>query len=214
MGPVIETFLPDPTPAIGVAENIDPGPDSGLPAARIQRAVVPYSGAYSKNVMYGVRGKARLRWRPFIREESREKMRALILLLKPREQWPQRKTYIDIHVQKPHHKGDAINVLDLICDAVKRAIGIDDRWFAIRRLDWEIVKDNPTIHVQVIQYGDEVQKVCSGCGRIRDLSMFAARKTTSKHYSALPSGRRSSHGTYCRSCKPPSALKSGVTNFA
>ena len=51
------------------------------------------------------------------------------------------KTWVSIFVQKPNHKSDAINTVDTICDAIKKAIGVDDRWFCIERVDWEIKKE-------------------------------------------------------------------------
>ena len=48
-----------------------------------------------------------------------------------------RKVWLVIEVVMPHHRGDAINVLDWVADAVAAAIGVDDRWFAVI-LDWVI----------------------------------------------------------------------------
>jgi hypothetical protein len=60
------------------------------------------------------------------------------------------KVYLDILVQKPDMRDDAINVLDLFADAIKDAIGVDDRWFSIRRLDWEI-KRGGNIYLTISQ---------------------------------------------------------------
>jgi len=51
------------------------------------------------------------------------------------------KIYISIYAELDSHRGDALNFVDTICDAVKEAILIDDRWFAIKSLDWEIKKN-------------------------------------------------------------------------
>ncbi len=88
----------------------------------------------------------------------------------------QNKIWLDILVQKPNHKGDAINVIDGLCDALKHAIGIDDRWFAIRRLDWEIVKENPFIYIGVGQADCTNSQVCSLCGRILPFTEFTKAK--------------------------------------
>ena len=82
------------------------------------------------------------------------------------------KVWLDVLVQKPNHKGDAVNVLDLVCDAIKEAIGVDDRWFAIRRLDWEIVKDNPRLVLGVSQDSDVDSQLCSYCGQIKPFAAF------------------------------------------
>lgn len=63
-------------------------------------------------------------------------------------------------------------MLDVICDAVKVGIGVDDRWFCVRRLDWAIVKLNPTITVGVSQSVTEHHRACHLCGAIRPLSSF------------------------------------------
>lgn len=85
------------------------------------------------------------------------------------------KVWIDILVQKPNMKGDAINLIDSICDAVKLAIGIDDRWFSIRKLDWEIVKVDPKIYVGIGQSIQETHFICSFCGRAQGLSKKAGK---------------------------------------
>jgi hypothetical protein len=76
------------------------------------------------------------------------------------------KVWIDILVQKPNHKGDA----------VKDTLPVDDRWFCIRRLDWEIVKDNPRLFVGIGQESDENCQVCSCCGQIKPFLEFNRRK--------------------------------------
>ena len=76
----------------------------------------------------------------------------------------QNKVWIDILAQKPNHKGDAINVVDLVCDAIQEGCGVDDRWFCIRHLDWEIVKSNPRLFIGIGQASDVPVQVCSSCG--------------------------------------------------
>lgn len=89
------------------------------------------------------------------------------------------KVWIDILVQKPNHRGDAINVVDLVCDAVKDAVPVDDRWFCIRRLDWEIVKDDPQLIIGIGQETTEDAQVCSFCGQIKPLDAFNKDKRQS-----------------------------------
>lgn len=84
----------------------------------------------------------------------------------------QNRVWLDILVQKPNQRGDAVNFVDLICDAAKSAIGIDDRWFSIRRLDWQIVKDDPKIYIGIGQEDVPAVQACSSCGRLLPFSEF------------------------------------------
>jgi len=52
---------------------------------------------------------------------------------------PTRKIWVALMVEKTTPRSDAINVIDLVCDGVKKAIEVDDRWFALYRVDWRIV---------------------------------------------------------------------------
>ena len=99
------------------------------------------------------------------------------------------KVWLDILIQKTSHQGDAINMLDGIADAVKSSIGIDDNWFCIRQLDWQIVKDNPMIVIGISQDVREHHQVCSYCGMILPLEHFGKRKHG-------PMG----HARVCKSC--------------
>lgn len=62
--------------------------------------------------------------------------------------------WIRFHVTVPDWTGDAVNVIDLACDAARRAVGIDDNRFAIHGLSVEKDKINPTIRVWVGQSSD------------------------------------------------------------
>ena len=86
------------------------------------------------------------------------------------------KVWLDILVQKPNHRGDAVNVVDLVCDAVKVGIGVDDRWFSIRRLDWEVVKTDPKIFIGIGQEDVCEQRICSLCGQSRPTSAFPSHR--------------------------------------
>jgi hypothetical protein len=66
------------------------------------------------------------------------------------EPWPKKtKTWIDVVVQKPDNRSDAHNCVDVLFDGIRDGIGVDDRWFAIGVLDWEVQPMNPNIYVQV-----------------------------------------------------------------
>ena len=51
----------------------------------------------------------------------------------------------------PNHRGDAINCMDLVADAVEIATGLDDRWYGISGLTWEKRPDRPEMHVWIGQ---------------------------------------------------------------
>lgn len=100
---------------------------------------VPFSYSASKNHIWSYAGRGHV----FKRQESRAMEDEIIFLLKNALRGKKvfkNKVWLDIYVQKPNHRGDAINVVDLVADAVKKAIEIDDRWFSIRRVDWQIVR--------------------------------------------------------------------------
>ncbi len=136
----------------------------------LHRVAIPFSWSGSKNHIY-----ARGRKAVYLREGARAFRTQLATMIKAsirNNPIVQNKVWIDILVQKPNQKGDAINFLDLICDAVKDAIGVDDRWYCIRRLDWQIVKNDPKIFVGIGQEAVEASQVCSHCGRILPLASF------------------------------------------
>jgi len=111
--------------------------------------------------------------------------------------------WLDIFVQKPDHKGDAVNVVDLVCDAAKDATGVDDRWYSILRLDWEIRKTDPMLWVRVGQESSEPMRVCALCGEPRTFDVFMG-------------AGRTHMGRECRDCRRVSMRaprKDGVVFF-
>lgn len=101
----------------------------------------------------------------------------------------QAKLWLDIFVQKPDNKSDAVNVVDLVCDAVKDATHLDDRWYSIRRLDWEVVKVDPVVFIGIGQDTREPVQICSDCGRMLTYEHFRKNSRT-------PNGI----GRECREC--------------
>ena len=153
------------------------------------RAAVPFSYAASKNHIYALRKTGHVA----LRREARQMRHAISSALRPGLHCmpiKHNKVWVDIFVQKPNHKGDAVNVVDLVCDAVKDAVGVDDRWFSIRRLDWEIVKDKPRLFVGVGQDSDVDCQICSYCGQIKPFSEFNRHK-----------GNPLGIGRKCRECR-------------
>lgn len=149
----------------------------------IVRFMVPFSYAASKNSLYGRNGDPKKRKQNyiFIRKEAKDYRDAIALLAKDALRdikVKHSKIWIGIFVEKSHHRGDAINVVDLICDALKLAIPVDDRWYSIRRLDWSINRHDPHLFIEIAQErGATDSKVCRFCGEIRPLTDF----TNSKH---------------------------------
>jgi ribosomal protein L37E len=139
--------------------------------AWVVRVAIPFDPAFSKNRVYSNNGKGHVS----LRDEARRARESLMWTLKEAlrgVQIAQRKTWLDIFVQKPHHLGDAINFIDNVCDAVKDSIGVDDRWFSIRMLDWEIVYENPRIFVGIGQESNVATRICSTCGQPRTFEEF------------------------------------------
>lgn len=138
------------------------------------RLAAPFTYATSKNHIYALRRSGHVA----LRRESAHAKAAISQRI--REAFRGRrvahnKVWIDLLVQKPDHRGDAINVVDLVCDAIKDAIGVDDRWFCIRRLDWEIAKSDPMLYIGIGQESEHDAQVCSHCGVIKPLIAFTRR---------------------------------------
>ena len=141
----------------------------------LSRVCIPFSYAASKNHIYTLRARGHVA----LRQEGKE-LRALlaskISASIKNQAIRNNKLWIDIFVQKSDHKGDAVNVIDLVCDAIKDAVPLDDRWYCIRGLDWQIVKENPRIYVGIGQEAVDNVHVCSSCGRLLPLEMFWRNK--------------------------------------
>jgi hypothetical protein len=155
----------------------------------LARISVAFSYAASKNHIYAMRRSGHVA----LRKESRAMRDEITLLMRSaigKHRVAHNKVWLDILVQKPNHRGDAINVVDLVCDGLKECMPVDDRWFCIRRLDWQIVKDDPRLYIGVGQDTDEDAQVCSYCGQIKPLSAFNRAK-----------GRPLGVGRECKECR-------------
>ena len=170
------------------AESLSWDAASSVDLSWLVRASVPLSYASSKNAVWRY-----ARGHVFARRESASWKDALALKLKValngRRAVPN-KVWLDIFVQKSNHRGDAVNVVDSVCDAVKTVLGVDDRWYSIRRLDWQIVKHEPMIYVGVGQESDAVVQACSVCGALLPLEHFASNK-----------GNANGRSRECRGCR-------------
>lgn len=140
---------------------------------------VPFSYAASKNHLYTARATGHVALRREARA-MRDGLTAAVAKSLEGVNVVHNKLWLDILVQKPNHRGDAVNVVDLVCDAVKRAVPVDDRWFCIARVDWEIVKESPRLYVGLAQEAVENAQVCSSCGLIKPWTDFG-KKVSNLH---------------------------------
>jgi hypothetical protein len=155
------------------------------------RIKIPYNTALSKNALFGFGNR-----RVYMKETGKKIKEEIFYLIKSEVNkqnivFVPDKIWVGILVQKPSMNGiDPINVIDLICDAIKEAIGVDDKWFSIRLLDWQIKKENPQIIIEIGQSSDNIpKKTCRYCGRIVPLDNMVKNKTSKDGYS-----------TQCKDC--------------
>ena len=64
--------------------------------------------------------------------------------------FPKQKTWIIMRVMKQNHRGDAINFIEGVCDAIKRTVNFDDNYFSVI-CDWEIDKADPRLEIYIFQ---------------------------------------------------------------
>lgn len=162
------------TEAKGIGESYSPDPELSW----IVRVAMPFSYAASKNSVWGFSTKGHV-WK---RREGNAYRGQLTTLIRSQIasggiKVKQARLWVDVLVQKSNHKGDAVNVVDLVCDAIKDAIDLDDRWYSIRRLDWQIIKHDPQLFVGIGQEVTEDLQACSTCGRLLTYDKFGRNKS-------------------------------------
>lgn len=141
------------------------------PASWRITAAMPYDSAMSKNALYG-RGRS---GQVFIRTKSARRSSELEFILRLEMRRLDIKPANDlvhllIDVDKDEMRSDAINVLDVVADAVKKAIGIDDRWFSAE-VRWRIVRSKPMLRVTVSQTRYDLRH-CSACMKTLSVENF------------------------------------------
>jgi hypothetical protein len=123
---------------------------------------LPFSSYLSKN-QYGF---SRFRGGHFTLQETKDLQGQIAWLIKMQHPVIHKgKVWVDIFVEKPTRSGDAVNYVDRICDAIQTAIGTNDNWYSLRRVDWRVVKRNPQIYIGIGQAEQEPMSTCSACGR-------------------------------------------------
>lgn len=161
--------------------------------AWVARVAVPFTYAVSKNARWRIGKGGKRGGHIYMRQEATRASDGLILALKAvltGKLVRQNKLWIDLLVEKPNHKGDAVNVVDTVCDALKKAITLDDRWYCLRSVDWQVVRHAPRLLISVGQEDVPDAQVCSVCGDIKPLTEFGKNRSN-----------KSGHGRECRSCK-------------
>lgn len=143
----------------------------------LARTSVPFSWRGSKNAVWSTNSRGHV----YARREANDVRKAIAFAVARAVQGRRiahNKLWVDLLIQKTSHKGDAINFVDLVCDGIKDALPLDDRWYAIRRLDWQIVKVEPRIFIGIGQESDEDMNACSACGRIQPLAAYGKKSGT------------------------------------
>ncbi len=154
-----------------------------------RRIEMPFSYAASKNHIFTTTRTGHT----FLRDEARYYRAELSCLIRESvadQRVYQNKLWLDIFVQKINHRGDAANFVDLICDAVKDAIPLDDRWYSIRTLDWQVCKHDPMIFVGLGQEAETDVQACSTCGRMLTFDAFQKNRAMANGVTRV-----------CRSCQ-------------
>lgn len=99
------------------------------------------------------------------------------------------KLLVRIFVVRDSMRGDVANVADLVLDACKDALDLDDRWYSVG-VDWTMnTRLKPFMAVTISQMEDRGVSCCIACGEYKSHSGFAP-------YKAGPFG----HKWTCRAC--------------
>jgi len=112
---------------------------------------IPFDSNILKNKTFGV-----VRGRIYVHNHSK-KIKKVIedvcrrACVEKNVAFAKQKIWLKVMVEKPDMRSYAINVIDVLCDGIKKGIGVDDRWFAIKELDFKINKENPRILFEVSQ---------------------------------------------------------------
>jgi hypothetical protein len=109
-----------------------------------------YSSALSKNARLAKSFRGRIYIRPEAKAAEKQLSKELTEALKNVKMY-QNRVYLDLMIYKPRNTIDAINMLDAVADVLKTVIGVDDKWYGIKSIDWELDKLNPRIVLKLYQ---------------------------------------------------------------
>ena len=137
-------------------------------------ASVPFDWKWSKNRMWVARAGTYARR---LADHARARRDSLVFVLRAAlrgRRVANNVLWVNLRVEIPDHRGDAVNCLDLALDAIEIATGLNDRWYSIAGLDWAVVKDHqPQLTISIGQTEAEDVQVCGGrCGEILPLERF------------------------------------------
>lgn len=157
------------------------------------RIAIPFDPAITKNSFFRTRSGIA------VKKNTKNVMQDIeVVIRSAKHKFYLGKVWLEIFVERPNMAGDSINTMDIIADAVKRAIGIDDRYFALSGLDWKIVKENPRIFITIKQTISEDHEFCSACGQEQPLTEFTERVRERKL------ARQRTSQKFCASCRSAS----------
>ncbi len=132
---------------------------------------VPFNPSMSKNKVWA-HGSGRTYIPPDVRK-VRDDITWLVKAAMRGQKAHKGKLWLGIFVQKHKHTFDAINVLDLVADAVKDALGLDDNSYSLLFLDWEIAKERPQVAIYIGQAIRTDHFMCTACGVSTDVKHLA-----------------------------------------
>ena len=90
---------------------------------------IPYTPELSKNRKTGFARGHYFTRKPH--KDAIESLRQIIWGLSQGKKWKKDKVWLEIYFQKDRMNSDVANYVDACADAVKEAIGVDDRYFSI-----------------------------------------------------------------------------------
>lgn len=150
---------------------------------------VPFDWRWSKNRMWISRGRGASKALAAHARQRKDALATMLRLELGSRRIAHNRLWVSIHSELPNHRGDSINCIDLACDAIQQATGLDDRWYQIGGVTWEIVKHRqPRLHIWIGQESIEDVISCSSCGQLLPLDLFHAARN------------KLGHGSTCKKC--------------
>lgn len=133
------------------------------------RFTLPYDwDGLSKNRRYG---RARAQGRTYLNPAARAMHVQIVEAVTGSGPWVTGPLHLDIHVVRPDKRGDPINCLQAISDAVQEGIGVDDRWYSAN-ISWSLDRENPRVEVALSQVVTEEHNICSRCAELLPATAF------------------------------------------
>lgn len=131
------------------------------PLAWTASCEVPYDGGFTKNRIYRNAGRG-MRVMTRAAKARRAEVATAVRLSLGRKEVEQAKLWVVIDVGKTEHVTDCVNVLDLVCDAIEDATGLDDRWYSVVA-DWSRRSEDAAMRVTIGQEKRPASRACAKC---------------------------------------------------